>query len=105
MSQSQTVESGARRRFGIMPKDTSRVFFKDKPLYKLLFDTFPEYHKTYKDGEVSLSLENLARHIPVSRNALYRWCNGDKMRSSNAKQIVAKSNGKLKLEDLIQHLA
>ncbi|ESQ85439.1 hypothetical protein AEAC466_04550 [Asticcacaulis sp. AC466] len=104
MSQTQTAEPAARRRFGIKPRDKNREFFKNKPLYKKLFDAFPAFHKTYADGEVSLSLENLGKFLGFSRNALYRWCNGQNMRSDNARAIVAKSDGRLKFEDFVEHL-
>lgn len=99
-----TTTVAPKRRFGIQPKN-EREFFKTKPLYQKLFKAFPDFHKSYSDGEVSLSLENLAKFLGFNRYSLYRWCNGERMRASNARIIADKSEGKLSYPtDFIDHV-
>lgn len=77
--------------------------FRTSPLYAKLIKAFPQFCKD-EDGKTNLNISDLADYIGYHRYALYRWLGGQAMRPKAASTLVEKSNGALKLEDLLAHV-
>lgn len=81
-----------------MPDATEAPLFYQKPLYRLLDLSFPQFRT--KQG--LLNVPELAEAIKMSGEGVYKWIRADKLTPDGAKKLAAlgKDASTLKIEDL-----
>lgn len=80
-------------------KNTPKTRFWDRPLYGLLKTALPQH----LDGD-RLNPRLVAKALGIHKYTVYKWLNTDRLSPEGAKALVAESNGRLKIEDLISFI-
>ena len=93
MSDDQTTP----RRAGRPRKNRGVATFYKSDLYLMLRDKFPQF----RNGE-HLKVRDLAKAIPVSYQAMYRWLDQGRLSRGAAQSLVDLSQGRLTKEEVVK---